>query len=196
MSDRSCWCRLSVVALALHLSVAGAEPLYRWTDDQGEVHYSDRVPNRPHRSVDVETPSRADQGVSQTTENPYSVMNQTRVMEAERLQREQARRLADMERVERQRQLLELEAARVQAHEDARRASTWPDFVQPIPRPPRPDPPRPAQPPEPPAQPPARPPVRPSLRPRPQPPARPPAQPKVPAQGPPQRPGHPLDQVR
>ncbi len=87
-----------LVAL-LGASAALAQPVYRWTDASGEVHFSDRPPAgavpQPVEQVEVDPAPAAPQG-----EDYYSVVNQARRMEEQRLERE--RQAAEIEALQRQ----------------------------------------------------------------------------------------------
>ncbi|NEV61206.1 DUF4124 domain-containing protein [Thiorhodococcus minor] len=126
--------------LAASLGAVPAQQLYRWTDDQGLVHYSDQAPSAAHRQIQLE--SEAGAASSGKDSDAYSVLNQVRAMEAERLQREQARQAAEMQRLAREQARLEVEAARANASRAEDEAEARRSFVLPPPRPPlRPQPP-------------------------------------------------------
>ena len=75
-----------------------AGPVYRWTDEKGEVHFSDRPPDTGARSaeeVEVAPPPQGGAG-----DDYYSVVNQARRLEEQRLERE--RRQAEIELLQRQ----------------------------------------------------------------------------------------------
>lgn len=78
---------------------AVAQPVYRWTDASGEVHFSDRPPagavQHPLEQVEVAPLPAAPQ-----TDDYYSVVNQARRMEEQRLERE--RQAAEIEVLQRQ----------------------------------------------------------------------------------------------
>ncbi|NEX20057.1 DUF4124 domain-containing protein [Thiorhodococcus mannitoliphagus] len=150
---------ICAVLLAVGGAEALAQPLYRWTHEQGLVHYSDQPPSQPHRSLHLEPATTAAKPSSREDPDTFSVLNQARVMAAERLQREQARQAAEMQRLAREHQRLELEAARAQARQAADGVAARPYFVHPLPRPPRPPlrPPPPGHRPSDPSQEPAKP---------------------------------------
>ncbi|MFD2110942.1 DUF4124 domain-containing protein [Thiorhodococcus fuscus] len=108
------------IGLALMLlasaGVGAGEALYRWTDDQGQVHFSDRVPDREARSVQTlpmpETGTFVAPG-----DDRYSVMNQSRRMRAERQARETARRRAYLAELEERQRLAEIAAAEARARQ-------------------------------------------------------------------------------
>ena len=99
-----------------------ASQIYQWTNQNGEVQFSDRRPangSAPHKVISVPetaTPAPADGN------DPYSVENQARRMEADRKQREESRLRAERERwearqlaIEERKRLAELEAAEARA---------------------------------------------------------------------------------
>ena len=92
----------------------GAGELYRWVDDQGQVHFGDRPPSNPAVPVQVQPlPAPA----PQPADDPYSVMNQVRRLEAERKQLEAMRREEQLRRLEEARHLAEIEASRARARQ-------------------------------------------------------------------------------
>lgn len=78
-----------IPALGLASWTAQAQKLYRWVDDQGEVHYSDQVP-----------PSQADKARARLSEQGIAVENRPAVPTGEELERakELERRKAEEER--------------------------------------------------------------------------------------------------
>ncbi len=129
------WLALFGLLSWVHMNPVVAENLYRWSDDQGQVHYSDQPPDQPHGSVDVRALPRATQSQRAVGER-YSVMEQVRQMEAERAERERARQAEDMRRLQLQRRVFEVEAARANANQAARASASRPYFVHPPPPPP------------------------------------------------------------
>ncbi len=102
------------VSLALGLNAWGADQLYRWVDDQGQAHFSDQPPAKSTGPVEVQalTPKAPTTSEQAPGDDPYSVVNQVKQMEQERLERERVRGDAEQRRLEAQRQILqEIEAA-------------------------------------------------------------------------------------
>lgn len=130
---------LCAALLAASVGAVSAQQLYRWTDDQGQVHYSDQAPSGSHGAIQLESAAKPKgPGSAPEDPDPFSVVNQARAMEAERLQREQARQAAEMQRLAREQARLEAEAARAQASRAEETLETRRSFVLPPPRPPRP----------------------------------------------------------
>jgi len=94
--------------------VGAGEALYRWTDDQGQVHFSDRVPEMEGRPVQT-LPMPETGTFTAPGDDRYSVMNQSRRMRAERQARETARRRAYLAELEERRRLAEIAAAEARA---------------------------------------------------------------------------------
>ena len=63
MAGTRCWLWLSAWALAACCSVAAAQTYYKWTDDQGIVHFADMPPPKgehvEERQLSVPPPARA-----------------------------------------------------------------------------------------------------------------------------------------
>jgi hypothetical protein len=96
---------LRPIAVALLLATAPlaagpalAQPVYRWTDASGEVHFSDRPP--PGAAQPVEQVDVAPVPAAPPADDYYSVVNQARRMEELRLERE--RQSAEIEVLQRQ----------------------------------------------------------------------------------------------
>ena len=69
----------------------GAE-IYRWIDAEGRVHFSDVPPSAgDHAPLRAFEPAPADAGTSHIPEDHYSVLNQAKRLEINRLEREQMR---------------------------------------------------------------------------------------------------------
>jgi hypothetical protein len=81
------------------LAVSAAEQLYRWTDEQGRTHFSDRAPpSDAAETVEaLATPTYSDPGIPS---DQYSVVEQWRRLSAER----QAEKAARQEREDRRRE--------------------------------------------------------------------------------------------
>lgn len=135
-------------AILLLILLVGTDPcaadqVFRWVDDQGQVHFSDRPPSNPAVPVQIQ-PLPASPRVRQPADHTHSVMNQVRRLEAEREQIEAARREEKLRRLEEARHLAEIEESRARARQadaEAERArrpvySIYPRFW----RPPRPRP--------------------------------------------------------
>ncbi len=108
-----------LMRLALIIPMASpmaAGQIYRWVDDQGNVHFSDQPPSSPSVSVQVQ-PMPSTAPASQPDEMPYSVMNQVKRLQAEREQREAARRAEQLQRLEEARRLADIDAAEAQARQ-------------------------------------------------------------------------------
>ncbi len=91
----SCHSRLPVAALSFLLLTgsvaAGANGLYRWLDEQGQPHFSDRPPTDGQAAEQLRRPSFAPPRVS-PDQDPYSILNQAKRLEARREAIELARR--------------------------------------------------------------------------------------------------------
>ncbi|EXJ15707.1 DUF4124 domain-containing protein [Imhoffiella purpurea] len=105
---------LAACACLMLMSPSGAalgeDRLYRWTDEAGQVHFSDRAPEASDRPVESMAMPESP-GAARREGDPYSVINQTRRMEAERKARELARRRAYLDELEERQRLAEIEAA-------------------------------------------------------------------------------------
>ena len=103
---------------ALSATSVSADALYRWTDADGQVHFSDRAPapGAPGAVEALPTPQYTEPGLPA---GHYSVVRQLQRMQAERLARERERR-------ERERQAREL-ALREREVEAAERAADQAD---------------------------------------------------------------------
>ncbi len=105
---------VAVLTLALVLDQLGASPLYRWVDDQGEVHYTDRLP--PDQAI-KERARLSEQGlVIESNPKPPSPQEQERAQEEEQRraeeERRKAERLAEDRRLLNYRSLEEIDLAR------------------------------------------------------------------------------------
>jgi hypothetical protein len=113
---------LALSSLSAHTSLA--EQLYRWTDEQGRVHFSDRAPEGSVAG-EVEalpTPQFAD---PDTTPDTYSVMQQWQRLSAERQAQERARqeqKYRSRELALRQREVAAVERA---AEQPVTRTGVW-----------------------------------------------------------------------
>ena len=107
-----------LVALALLLPGVQALPddgggsVYRWQDAQGQVHFSDQPPADPAAPVETYLLPKRSPASSDPEGDYYSVENQARRLEAERLKREAARLEKERQRLEDERRTAELEALR------------------------------------------------------------------------------------
>ena len=99
---------LLVLLAATPAVPADGDSLYRWTDDLGRTHFSDRPPATasPPRVERFRAPSYADSGVP---DDHFSVTNQLKRMQTERLERERERR--EREQAAREQALREREVA-------------------------------------------------------------------------------------
>jgi hypothetical protein len=102
LAERAVGRFLAVGALAL-AALAGevvADRVYRWTDPSGAVHFSDHPPpgGRPSEPMDLGLPPSAPPEAGQ--DDYYSVVNQARRLEEQRLERE--RQAAEVEALRRQ----------------------------------------------------------------------------------------------
>ncbi|WP_200376194.1 DUF4124 domain-containing protein [Thiocystis violacea] len=134
-SARSRWLWLSFLLLGIGSDALASESLYRWVDGQGQVNFSDQPPPTSTGPVEVQT-LPAVPAAKTPADDRYSVVNQARRMEEERLQREQVRRDAEQRSLEARRQLLAIEAERAKAEAENTTRERY--FVHPIPRHPRP----------------------------------------------------------
>lgn len=103
-----------LLTLFVTADLCAGEQLYRWVDDQGQVHFSDQPPS--HSTVPVQI-QPLPPPVRPPTDDRYSVMNQVKRLEGERQQLEAARRTEKLIRLEEARRLAEIEAARAQARQ-------------------------------------------------------------------------------
>ncbi|WP_083845676.1 DUF4124 domain-containing protein [Thiocystis violascens] len=130
-----------LLALLVTLDPCAASQLFRWIDDQGQVHFSDRPPSNPAAPVQVQPlPPPA----PRPADNHYSVMNQVKRLESERQQREAARWAERVTRQEEELRLAEIEESRARARlaeAEAERARQSVYLVYPrFRKPPRPGP--------------------------------------------------------
>jgi hypothetical protein len=124
--------------LALVLNAWGADQLFRWVDDQGQAHFSNQPPVKSTGPVEVQaltptapTPTPGD--------DPYSVVNQVKQMEGERLERERVRVDAEQRRLEARRRILqEIEVAGQNAQPSASTQAPMSRATRPEQRPERP----------------------------------------------------------
>ena len=82
----------------LLVGAAAAETVYRWTDERGEVHFSDRPPATGAPSAEQVEVAPAPAGAG--GDDYYSVVNQARRLEEQRLERE--RQQAEIQVLQRQ----------------------------------------------------------------------------------------------
>lgn len=115
-----------LMALALLLAAAHSMPqageLYKWRDAQGQVHYSDKAPADPASPVETQVLPSQEPREQGPDADYYSVENQARRLEADRLQREAERRDQETQRRAEQAQAAEMEANRDRA---AAEADAW-----------------------------------------------------------------------
>lgn len=133
-------CRLGLLLVAAsHIAFADPQPLYRWTDSEGRVHFTDHPPPGDAEVAEaLVVPSYASPALA-PADDPYSILNQSKRMEASRKHVERERR----ERRERDREYA-LRQRELEIREQALRAS--PASGAPVyayPRPVRPHPPGP-----------------------------------------------------
>ena len=121
------------------LPFAQAEPpptgqLYKWEDEQGRVHYSDRVPVEPGSPVEVQPLPRQPPTGSTADDDYYSIENQAKRLEDERKNREEARSEAEQKRLEEKERIAELEEARARAKrlEQENQRESYPQYVFPV----------------------------------------------------------------
>jgi hypothetical protein len=122
--------------LMLPAAIAAQEGrLYKWQDEQGRVHYSDRPPRDDASSVEVRPLPRQGPAVERPEDDYYSVENQARRMEQQRKAREAARKEAEEKRRAEQRRKAELQATRDRAKqlEEVLEQEGYPVYVRPIP---------------------------------------------------------------
>jgi len=107
---------LCSISLFLVGVAAAGDSLYRWTDDQGVVHFSDRAPATSDRPV--ETLSMPESAASASTDDDtYSVIKQVERMQAERRRRAHERRKAYLQDLDERRRLAEVAAAEARARQ-------------------------------------------------------------------------------
>lgn len=68
-------------------STAAAQPVYKWVDDAGNIHYSDRMPSEKQKSEELALAATAD-------ENEVQKSQEKLIMLKARFKRDQDRRLA------------------------------------------------------------------------------------------------------
>lgn len=112
------FCRLSILAL-IGCGASWAEPqpsagrtLYKWTDTEGGVHFSDQIPAGEVGDLKSQPLPAIAPAAQDARDDRYSVENQARLLEKERQAREEVREQARKERDERKLRKLEIEAAR------------------------------------------------------------------------------------
>ena len=118
-----------LVALAVLLPMFHAESLgqqlYKWEDAEGRMHYSDRPPTDAATALQKQAlPAPSHQAPE---DDFYSIENQVKRLEEDRISREEARREAEEKRIEAQKQAADLEAARAQAEKLGEQAEN-PDY--------------------------------------------------------------------
>ncbi len=131
-------CRLFLLLVVTsHIAIADPGLLYRWTDSEGRAHFTDRPPPAHAETAEaLVVPSYAEPTLA-PVDDPNSIINQSKRMEASRKDRERERterRERDREYALREREL----AAREQALRDPPAGSTP---VYAYPRPVHPQPP-------------------------------------------------------
>lgn len=98
---RRTWQSAALLTMILMTTTAGAE-LYRWTDESGRVHFSDRAPvGRDADALEAKEPPRIGQGTE--THQIHQRLERLRDAEAQQQREQQARleeerRLADERR--------------------------------------------------------------------------------------------------
>jgi hypothetical protein len=108
-------CGRGTLALLL-LTVVGSVPadtLYRWVDSAGVTHFSDSPP--PEDATAVRSAPRPELPPPQAGTDYYSIVNQSRRLEASRIELEQARQSLDAARAEQRRALAEADKAAAEA---------------------------------------------------------------------------------
>lgn len=86
-------CFLLAAALLWASSAAGADPVYKWVDDQGQVHYSSQPPRQgavKTESIPVPPPP-SPEDVRRAQEQTEKLKQRTRELEEERKAREAER---------------------------------------------------------------------------------------------------------
>jgi hypothetical protein len=83
---------LGILALASH---AHAEQLYKWTDAQGKVHYTDQLPTGNAQTIKTSTPTPGQ--AETTTQATQSLNAQDQAYQKRRKEAEDARAKADKE---------------------------------------------------------------------------------------------------
>ncbi len=133
-----------LAALALLLAATPAQPeeagtLYKWRDAQGQVHYSDKPPADPATPVETHALPKQDPSDQNPIEQGpgadyYSVENQARRLEEDRLQREAQRRDQERQRQAEQARAAETQANqdRAAAEEDGSEYDDYPAYVRPF----------------------------------------------------------------
>ncbi len=125
-----------LLAVASHIAFADPQPLYRWTDSEGSVHFTDQPPPGHAKAAEaLVVPSYTAPALA-PADDPYSILNQSKRMEAARKDLERERR----ERRERDREYA-LRQRELEAREQALRApptDSAPVYAYPRPVHPRP----------------------------------------------------------
>lgn len=104
--------------------------LYQWKDEQGVVHFSDQPPAHPVSPVKAQPLPPLSSSPS-PEDDYYSVVNQSRRFDEDYRQREEARRQAKEQRLERAKLEAELEAARAQLRrlEEEQQGPAYPVYL-------------------------------------------------------------------
>lgn len=122
---------LMATLLAVAATASAQDALYRWTDAQGQLHFSDQPPptdGQPHEQLPL--PSYTEPALS-PDQAPYSILNQARRLEA-------ARRQMQRERLEQQQRDREFALRRRALEAQHEQPMPTPPAVHVVPRPPRP----------------------------------------------------------
>ena len=163
---------LAAFALCCYSAVGAEElqqkKLYRWVDEQGQVHFSDRAPaGHPAEVTQTELPATGSSEQA-PTENPYSVENQVKQFEEDRKAREAAQAQAQQAKKEAELRKAKIEAAKAEKaaaeREIVQGGGYWPILPPPPPPNHRPPPQLPPSKPRPPLD--HRPPIPVPFRPR------------------------------
>lgn len=114
-----------IAAAVLGFSLtAQTAPLYRWVDEEGGVHFSDQPPAAGTRRTQSQSLRRPDyaEPIRAPEQDPYSILNQAKRLEAQRRQREDERRKRKKQQREFQLEKRRLEVERERANQPLRSA--------------------------------------------------------------------------
>ena len=94
--------RLFIVLLALLPGLLAAE-IYKWVDENGNVHYGDKPPQQPAETLDIETPAPSSEAPPMDSkrqiEEALRIVTESRERR-EDLEREEAAAIAERERIQ------------------------------------------------------------------------------------------------